>query len=158
MSAVARMLGWPRRRWLATLAGTVATGLLIGVPTRLVPTPLFSRMTPVTWWAWPVWGLTALLGGLLLATYVRLPTSPATPGTGRLATTGGLLSLFAVGCPVCNKLVVLLIGATGALRVFAPLQPVLGVVSLVLLGWSLRVRLRGEVACPVRPEVGGGAG
>ncbi len=37
---------------------------------------------------------------------------------------------------------------TGALKVFAPLQPALGLVSLALLAWSLRVRLRGEIACP----------
>jgi hypothetical protein len=47
-----------------------------------------------------------------------------------------------VGCPVCNKLVVLLLGAGGALSYFAPLQPVLGMVSLALLAYALCTRLR----------------
>jgi hypothetical protein len=60
-----------------------------------------------------------------------------------------LLSFFAVGCPICNKVVVVALGTSGALSWFAPVQPYLGVVALGLLAWALRVRLRGEVACPV---------
>ena len=33
---------------------------------------------------------------------------------------------FAVSCPVCNKVVVALLGASGATSTFAPLQPALG--------------------------------
>ncbi len=141
---------WPRRRWVVAAMGAVVTAALVGVPTRLVPTPLFSRMIPVTWWAWPVWAVTALLGGLLIATYVRAPAAATSGDRGtRTAGIGGLLSVFAVGCPVCNKLVLLSLGASGAMNVFAPLQPVLGVVSVGLLAWGLRVRLRGELSCPV---------
>jgi hypothetical protein len=149
VKVAAQLREWPPRRWLASGAGTIATGLLIGVPTRLVPTPLFSRMVPVAWWAWPIWASAAVIGGLLLATYVRVPAATGTADTSRTAVAGGVLSVFAVGCPVCNKLVVIAIGVTGALKVFAPLQPLLGLASLALLGWSLRVRLRGEIACAV---------
>jgi hypothetical protein len=147
---------WPRRRWTAAAAGAVATALAVGVPTRLVPNPVFARMTPVTWWAWPVWVATAVLGGLLLATYVRRPvdeTGAATNSATRAAGVGGLLSVFAVGCPVCNKLVVLALGMTGALKIFAPVQPVLGLASLALLAWSLRIRIRGDIACSVPAAV-----
>jgi len=63
------------------------------------------------------------------------------------------LSGFAVGCPICNKLVVALIGVSGALNYWAPLQPLLGLLSVGVLLVGLVVRLRGEVACavPVRP-------
>ncbi len=44
---------WPRRRTGAAPAGALAIALLVGAPARLVPNPVFSRMTPVTWWAWP---------------------------------------------------------------------------------------------------------
>lgn len=46
---------------------------------------------------------------------------------------GGLLSYFAIGCPVCNKLVVLALGSSGAISWFAPLQPLLAVASVGLL-------------------------
>ena len=60
----------------------------------------------------------------------------------------GLASTFAVGCPVCNKIVVALVGVSGALRYFEPLQPVMGAVGVVLLAVMLVVRLRGETMCP----------
>jgi hypothetical protein len=50
---------------------------------------------------------------------------------------------------VCNKLVVLLLGSAGAPTVWAPLQPILGLASLGLLGWAPRSRLTAERACPV---------
>jgi hypothetical protein len=62
---------------------------------------------------------------------------------------GGLLAYFAVGCPVCNKLVVLALGATGALEFFAPLQPALAVLGVVVLGVALRARLRAARSCPL---------
>ena len=58
---------------------------------------------------------------------------------------------FAVGCPICNNLVVALIGSGETLRYWAPLQPVLGVLSIALLSTGLGVRLRGAAACPVPP-------
>jgi hypothetical protein len=123
--------------------------MLVGIPTDLIDTPLFTRMTPVVWWNYPVWVATAVLGGLVLATYVRTQQEGA-PATARSATSGGLLSVLAVGCPVCNKLIVAALGASGALQFFAPLQPALGIGSVALLGFALRRRLQIERACPIR--------
>jgi hypothetical protein len=64
-----------------------------------------------------------------------------------------LLTYFAVGCPVCNKLVLLALGSAGAMTLFEPFQPVLQVTAVVLLVWALRGRLRGEVACPAPTPV-----
>ena len=141
------MRTWPARRWMAAAAVTVIAALVIGVPTGVVPTPFYTRMTPVLWWNYPVWGLSAGLTGLIVATYVRSATAPF--GGGRV-TAGGVLSAFAVGCPICNKLVVALIGLSGALNYWAPMQPILGLASLALLAFALRSRLRGERACAVR--------
>lgn len=139
------MRGWTWRQWGVGLVGAAVTALLIGVPTGVVPTDLYTRMTPVLWWNYPVLGLTAVLEGLLLATYVA-PTRPVV-NEGKKAFAGGLVSLFAVGCPVCNKLIVLLIGFGGALSYFAPVQPVLAVASLLLLAEALRRRLRALREC-----------
>ncbi|WP_198950049.1 hypothetical protein [Kineosporia sp. A_224] len=144
---------WPARRWAAALAAAGATVLVVGVPTVLVPNPVFGREVPVTWWAWPVLLLTATLSGLLLATYVRtspaLPADPDRDRPSRLGAAGGFLGYLAVGCPVCNKVALLALGYTGALRWFAPVQPLLAAAGLALLGYALHRRLRGEVACPL---------
>lgn len=140
--------GWTARQWAVAVAGMAVTAVVIGVPTGIIRTPLYTRMTPVLWWNYPVWGATALLEGFLLASYI------SAPGAGRVnsgkATAGGVMSFLAVGCPVCNKLVVLAVGASGALSYWAPFQPFLAVVSLALLAFALRQRLRGMRGCPVR--------
>jgi hypothetical protein len=107
-------------------------------------------MTPVLSWNYPVWAASAILTGLVLATYVRSPASSSALVTGRVGV-GGVLSLFAVGCPICNKLVVALIGISGALNLWAPIQPALGLAGLLLLVYALRVRVKGERACRI-PE------
>ena len=100
--------GWQARHWAAALGGAALAAALVGVPTGIIRTSLYHRMTPVLWWNYPVWAATALLEGFLLASYVRAGAGKTS--TGR-ATAGGVLSFLAVGCPVCNKLVVLAIGA-----------------------------------------------
>ena len=122
---------WPARRWAAAVLGGMGTALLVGVPTAVLPNAFFTRMTPVLWWNYPVWVVTAMLVGLTVATYVR-PAPGLNTRTGRV-TGGGLLSAFAVGCPVCNKLVVAALGTSGALTIWAPLQPLIAVTALGLL-------------------------
>jgi len=61
-----------------------------------------------------------------------------------------VLSVFAIGCPVCNKLVVLALGTGGALTYFAPVQPVLGLLSVGLLFYVLYTRLSTERSCAAR--------
>lgn len=140
---------WPARRWIAALLAMVGVAAVMAIPTALITNPLYTRMTAVTWWSWPVWVTTAGLTGLVLATYVRTPGG-ATRTAGATAS-GGLLSVLAVGCPVCNKIVVAVVGVSGALRMWAPLQPLLALASIGLLGWALRTRLLGERACRLRP-------
>jgi hypothetical protein len=141
------MRTWSGQSWVvATLAAAAAT-LLIAVPTGIIRTPWYTRMTPVQWWNYSVLAASALLLGLTAATYARPAAASAHAGAAAKASGGGVLSVFAVGCPSCNKLVVLALGASGALRYFAPVQPLLAVVSLGLLLAALWVRFGGQVAC-----------
>ena len=140
---------WPARRWIVALFGLISTALVIGIPTGIVQTPFYHRMTPVLWWNYPVWIASSMLSGLILATYVR--TQVSRDSASRFGIGGSVLSLLAVGCPICNKVVVMAIGVTGALNVWAPMQPLLGVFSVVLLLWALRRRLTGERFCAIQP-------
>lgn len=140
---------WPPRRWAAAVLAASGFALLVGIPTDLVDTPFFSRMVPPTWWAWPALLLSSALAGLLVATYVAVDgrtTADRRPSRGGWV--GATLTFFAVGCPVCNKLVLLALGTAGALAWFEPLQPLLQVAAVGLLAWALRRRLHGEIACP----------
>lgn len=141
--------GWGARRYLLAFLVGVGWLVLSGVPTGIIETPFFSRMTPVEWWNYPFWTVSAALVGLLAATYLSGSRPKNASGTDGRALGGGLLSVFAIGCPVCNKLVVLALGASGALTYFAPVQPILGFLSLVLFFFALRVRLSAERSCPV---------
>lgn len=130
------------RRYLLALPVTTAlAALLIGIPTDVLPNPWFTRMTPVRVTDVILWPLTSIAVGALVATFA-LPR-----GTGRRAEVtagagGGLASAFAVGCPVCNKLVVAVLGFSGALTYFAPVQPFLGVAGLLIAVVALRRRIR----------------
>lgn len=135
------------RGWLFALAGSAVALVLVGVPTAIIDTPLFARMTPIRDQDYAIWVATAILAGLIAGTF------GAATGSGQTAfASGGVLSAFAVGCPICNKLVVLLIGTSGALTFFAPFQLYLGLAGLVLLGWTLWLRMNAMAGnCPVRP-------
>jgi hypothetical protein len=139
---------WSPARWLTAAAGTAATALLVGLPTDVGPNPLFSRSVPVQWWNYPTLAATAVLAGLVLTTYVR--TTGGSSLAGRLGSAGGVLSFLAVGCPACNKLVLVLLGTSGALTYWAPLQPLVAVASVALLAEAALRRLATTDACPVR--------
>lgn len=148
---------WASPRWWFAAAMAAFSALAIGLPTDVIPNPVFGRQgTPVEPWAVPVLAITAVLSGLLFATYFQVgdtadpDDSDGLDRSSRFGSVGGLLSFFAVGCPICNKVVVIALGTSGALTWFAPVQPYLGVMALGLLAWALRVRLRGEVACTVK--------
>ena len=145
ISDVARQLrSFTRRQWLVAAAATAVTAVLTGLPTDIVPNSFYRRMTPILWWNYPVWVATAVLAGLVFATYVEARPEGSSVGA---TASGGLLAFFAVGCPICNKLVVALIGVSGALSFFAPIQPYLALVGLALLTLSLILRLRALERC-----------
>lgn len=120
------------------VAVALVTALIIGLPTAVIPSPWFGRTIPARPWDYLVLGLTALLSGAIGATYALPAACPINSGR---VTAGGALSYFAIGCPLCNKLVLLLLGTGGALTYFQPIQPVLAVGSLGLLSVTLWLRL-----------------
>lgn len=146
---------WPSRRWWVAVATALFTVVFIAIPTDLIDTPLFSREIPPTGWSWPVLILSAVLSGLVTATYVAHPDGAASSrAAGRAGLAGWLVTFFAVGCPVCNKLVLLALGTTGAMQFFEPVQPYLAAASIALLVWAFYARMTREYSCrlPARAD------
>jgi hypothetical protein len=150
-----------RRFAVHAVLWTVASVVAFGVVAAIIPNPIFGRQIPVEPFAIGVWLISAPLMGLLGATYtapgaiadaepsplVLAPATAATDRNGRtLATIASAGAFLAIGCPVCNKVALVLLGTSGAMTIFAPLQPVIGAVSLVLLagtlGWRFRLRTK----------------
>lgn len=154
---LAALLTWSLRRWVVAVAVAAGTYLFFGLSTAMLANPVFGRSVPPTPWSPGVLVAAAILSGLLTATYVRndgpapirLDTGEVAPGarTARAGALGSLLAYLAIGCPVCNKIALLLLGSTGALTLYAPIQPYLGAIGLALLSVALVIRLRGEVSC-----------
>ena len=154
-----------RRLLLHAAFWTVVSGLAFGLVTAIIPNPVFGRQIPPEAFAIGVWLVSAPLMGIVMATYTAPVTSPsirmvalgpteAAAAQGRSTTLGSLAgfgAFLAIGCPVCNKVALVLLGTSGALSVYAPIQPLIGAVSLALLvvtaGWRLRLRASGN-ACP----------
>lgn len=124
--------------------------VVVAIPTALIPNMFFTREIPPTWWSYTALGISSLLTGLLVATYVASPIA-RTGNTNKSGIVASLLTFFAVGCPVCNKLVLLALGTTGAMTFFEPVQPLLAVISIGLLVWALLRRVSQENACRVAP-------
>jgi hypothetical protein len=130
-------------RWIvATVVGAV-----LAIPTRLVANGWFRRMTPTRPQDHAFWVIASVLLGATIALRREANRRVEASVAG-----GGIGTFLAIGCPICNKLVVGLLGTAGALNFFAPLQPLLGVGSLALIAWGLRVAWRNAEACPL-PEM-----
>ena len=126
------------KAWVITTLAAVIGLVVIGLPTAIYENPLFVRMTPVRAQDYVIWILSSVLIGLIGGSYFA---GGSKAGEGKILS-GGVLSVLAVGCPICNKPVVLLLGTSGALTFFAPVQLYIGIASVLLLGGTLLLRAK----------------
>jgi hypothetical protein len=149
----------PRPRWGVALLAGLATFLVIGVPTDIVPNPVFGREVPVRpWEPWVLLATSVLTGlwfGLQRARRVVATDGGVSGEDSSVPTFGAAgLALFAVACPVCNKIVLLALGTSGALGIWEPLQPWLAAISLAALvgavAYAARRRPCAGDACRVK--------
>lgn len=114
--------------------------LLFGIPTALIPTPLFSRMTPSRSLDY----LFLLLNSGLLGAYVGLSVyeKHAKSKEGTLAASGSIFNILAVGCPVCNTLLVALLGVSAVMTYIEPARVWLGLASTALVGAALAFKVK----------------
>ena len=141
------LLTWSAKRWIVAISVGLLTFFVIAIPTAVVQNPVFGREIGVTSWSVTVIVVSSILTGLLTATYVKNEFSDENPRQLKIGGAGALLSYFAVGCPVCNKLALVALGYSGAIQYFAPIQPYLALVGIALLMYSLRMRLNNEYSC-----------
>ncbi len=135
---------WSKRQWLVAGLGGFVSFLAIGLPTDVIDNPVFGRAIDETPWAMPVLIATSLIAGLLIGTYVDAQPNDRSAKSG---TVGGLLTFFAVGCPVCNKVVLLALGTTGAVNYFEPVQPYLAAVGILALAYAFHRRITTSAHC-----------
>ena len=141
------LLTWSAKRWFVATGAGLFTYLFISSTTAVIENPIFNREIATTNWSVPVIVISSILTGLLSATYVKNGVSDHNPKQLKVGSVGALLSYFAVGCPVCNKLVLIALGYSGAIQYFAPIQPYLALAGIALLAFSLRMRMNNEYSC-----------
>lgn len=138
---IANLRSLPGRTWLRAVPYGIIAALFIGIPSDIIDTPIFGRPVELRTIDYVIWIITSALIGLVLA--IRLPKSHREEEENSDLRTawGGFISFLAVGCPVCNQLVVAAIGTSGALSWWAPVQPVVGAFAIGFVLWALRTRL-----------------
>lgn len=126
--------------WIIGSLLIIALFLLLGIVTALIPNPLFSRMVKKTVLDYFFLVASSILLGTYIAVYFY---KKKTSQKCTMATySGGVGSFLAFSCPICNKLLVLLFGATALLTYFEPYRPLLGFLSVGLLSGALYFELK----------------
>lgn len=138
MLVIGSLASLPAVAWLRAIPYAVLATLLIGIPSDLIDTPIFGRPVATKPIDYVILAVTAALIGLIFA--IRVPDDPEA-GDDTKPIWGGFVSFLAVGCPVCNQAVVALVGTSGALSWWAPVQPVIGLAAIGLLLYALKRRL-----------------
>lgn len=127
--------------------------LLFGIPTALLPTPWFMRMMP----ARALDYVFLLINSALLGSYVGLITfeKHRYPVKDEAVTiTGGIANFLAVGCPICNKLFVALLGFSAIMTYVEPARVWLGLLSTGIVAGALLFKLRKLKGCCEPSHIG----
>ncbi len=127
-------------RALKGTAIAVPSFVVLGSVAALWENPLFFRMTP----AGDLEIALLLALSLLLGLYVAIKRPRCSAKT---AGVGGVLGFLGVACPVCNKLLVFLLGGDLLLTYFEPVRIYVALAGVLLAGFAVarEWRLRGEV-------------
>ena len=118
--------------------------IIFGVITVLIKNKFFIRMTPVHWYDYLFLALTSILSGAYIGLwYYNANNKTKINSKCNYTATGGAIGgFFSFGCAICNKLLVFLLGLSGVVAYFMPFQPILGVISIALLGYAVFIQLR----------------
>ena len=152
------MRNWPASRWIATIAVAMGVALALGVPTGLVPNPVFPLSEPPPAWSRPSLAAISLLSGALIATYLTSPVGGAGPDARRRAGLTAAAGVYVTICPTCTLLAATALGTGGVVAWLQPAQPALALGAIGFLVFALRRRVRTEGSCQVPMGSGNNAG
>ena len=133
----------------ATLIGLISSVFfffIFGISTGIISNPFFTRMTPVYFFDY----FFLIINSLLLGTYIGLhfyEKHKKSKNADFLAVSGGIVNVFVIGCPICNVLIISLIGTSATLNYFAPIQPILGVLSTTVILMAIYFKVKNLKDC-----------
>ena len=110
--------------------------MVFGIVTAIIPNDFFGRMSPV---GMPEY-VFLILTSLLLGTYMGLHEYQKRYGSKKCdaaAVAGGVGGFLGFGCAMCNKILILLLGAAGVLTYIEPYQSVIGFIGVGLLSYAV---------------------
>ena len=116
------------------VATAAAMFVVLGTLAALWKNPLFMRMTPAGGFEIALLLLQSVLAGV----YVGLPRSPCGR---RTAGAGAIIGFLGIACPVCNKVLVLLIGSALLLEYYEPLRLYVALGGAALLAAAVWLKL-----------------
>ena len=122
------------------ILSSVGLFFLFGIPTAVISNSFFIRMIPTTFLDYFFLTSSSILLGAYIGVHYYKKNTVKKCNT--IATTGSIGSFLAFGCPICNKLLVLLFGATALMTYFEPYRSVLGFMSIGLLSGVLYWRIK----------------
>ena len=115
-------------------AVAAAMFVLLGTVAALWNNPFFMRMTPAGGFEIALLFLQSVLAGV----YVGLPRSACGK---RTAGAGAIIGFLGIACPVCNKVLVLLIGSALLLEYFEPVRLYVALGGAALLALAVWLKL-----------------
>ncbi len=115
---------------------SVVLFFLFALPSAMISNPFFIRMTPPTKYEWFILITTAILGGIYIGLYYYKKQQQNTKAT-CAATSGSFLGFLAYGCAFCNKILIFILGVSGVMTYFLPIQPYLGALGIILLSYGI---------------------
>ena len=117
---------------------------IFGIVTVLIKNSFFIRMTPVYWYDYVFLVLTSVLSGAYIGLwhYNKNNQKNINSKCDYAATGGAVGGFFSFGCAICNKLLIWILGLSGVIAYFMPFQPILGVISVILLSCTVYLQLK----------------
>lgn len=121
------LFSFPHHRVLRSVSVSIATFVLLGTVTGLLPNPIYVRMVART----PADYLFLISTAVFAGAFVYQRSLAEEPIGDRFAAGGIVGGFLAFGCPICNAVLLALFSTSALVTYFDPLRPILGVASVV---------------------------